>query len=511
MRQREGFARIACLTGLAALACCGLTGCDLAPDYQPPHPILPANYQGSGPFTVAHPLDQLPRGPWWQAFGDPVLNTLEVQLELDNPNLQAAYEAYTQSRDLAGDARAGLYPQLNAQVATTDNKQSEHRLFRNGGGGPNEQSSNTIGATVAWDPDLWSRIRNETKLYKEQAQATAADLASAQLSLEVELASDYMTLRGLDAQHAVYTQSIALYEKAVSITSMRLAGKIASALDVARAQNQLAAAEAQDTATLASRVTLQHAIAVLTGTNPSSFSIAPVADARLTVPVIPAGVPSALLQRRPDIAAAERFMAAASASIGVSRAAFYPDFVISLQSGFEDYGWSLASLPNSMWAVGASALLPLFEGGLRKAELQRSWSQYSQTADNYRATVLTAFQQVEDGLSLTNILATESAQQIAAVQSAVKAQNMTLALYTGGLDNYLDVTVSQVYALTAQIAAVQVETTRLQAAVNFIGALGGGWSRNDLPTPDQTLPFNPLSPHDAPGDVHVSHDTHPDG
>ncbi|WP_428374513.1 efflux transporter outer membrane subunit [Lichenicoccus sp.] len=499
----KGMARVACLTGLAALTCCDLAGCDLAPAYRPPHPILPASYQGSGPFTVARPLDQLPRGPWWQAFGDPVLDTLEAQLELDNPNLQAAYEAYTQARDLAGEARAGLYPQLNAQAGTSDNKQSEHRLFRNSSVGANEQSSNAIGATVAWDPDFWSRIRNETKLYKQQAQATAADLANARLSLEVELASDYMALRGLDAQHGVYSQSIALYRRAVGITAMRLAGKISSGLDVARAQNQLSAAEAEDTATLASRATLQHAIAVLTGTNPSSFVIGPVAEPRLAVPVIPAGVPSTLLQRRPDIAQAERSMASASTSIGVARAAFYPDVTISLQSGFEDYGWSLASLPNSLWAVGASAVLPLFEGGLRRAELQRSWSQYAQTADNYRATVLTAFQQVEDGLSLTDILATQSTQQIAAVQSAVKAQNMTLALYTGGLDNYLDVTVSQVYALTAQIAAVQVETARLQAAVNLIGALGGGWSTNELPTPDQTLPFNPLTPGRSPGDVHT--------
>nr|WP_321986344.1 efflux transporter outer membrane subunit [uncultured Lichenicoccus sp.] len=491
-------ARAAGLVGLAALA-----GCDLAPAYQPPHPILPASYRGSGPFTVAHPLDFLPRGPWWQGFGDPVLDTLEARLELDNPNLLAAYEAYTQARDLAGEARAGLFPQLSAQASTTDNKESAHRLFRGTATGTDEQSSNTIAATVAWDPDFWSRIRNETRLYKEQAQATSADLANARLSLEVELASDYMAMRGLDAQHAVYAQSIALYQKAVGITSMRLAGKIASGLDVARAENQLAAAEAQDTATEASRVTLQHAIAVLTGTNPSSFAIAPEAEAHMTVPVIPAGVPSTLLQRRPDIAAAERNMAAASASIGVSRAAFYPDVTISLQSGFQDYGWSLATLPNSMWAIGASAILPLFEGGLRKAELQRSWSQYSQTADNYRAIVLTAFQQVEDGLSLTGILATELTQQTAAVQSAVKAQNMTLALYTGGLENYLDVTVSQVYALTAQIAAVQVETTRLQAAVSLIGALGGGWSTHELPTPDQTLPFNPLSPDRSPGDVHT--------
>ena len=248
---------------------------------------------------------------------------------------------------------------------------------------------------------------------------------------------------------------------------------------------------------------MQHAIAVLVGVTPSDFVLPFEANARLTDPVIPVGVPSELLQRRPDIAAAERTMAAANAGIGVSRAAFYPDIQISAIGGFEDNGFDLASLANSFWAIGASAMLPLFEGGLRKAELQRSWSQFAQTTDNYRSTVLAAFQQVEDGLSLTTMLATQAQQEETAVRAAVKADKLTFDLYTGGLEDYLDVTVSQVYALTAQISEVEVQTQRLQAEVGLIRALGGGWITNELPTPDQTLPFNPLSTVASPGDVHT--------
>ncbi len=476
-----------------------LSGCDLAPTYRPPQLILPATYQGSGPFVVARPQDQLARGPWWTLFGDTVLDRLEDRLDADNPTLQAAQETYVQARDLAAEARAGLYPQLSTDADFTQNKQSEHRLFR-GVGGNNEATSNQIDATLSWEPDFWKAIGNQTKSRKALAQGTAAQVATARLSLQAELATDYMALRGLDAQHAVYVQTTAFYRNAVSITRMRFAGKIASALDVARAENQLASAEAFDTEVLAQRALLQHAIAVLAGVNPSVFTL-PEGHALLDVPTIPTGVPSGLLQRRPDIAQAERSMAAANATIGVTRAAFYPDVRLSAVSGFQDTGFNLASLPNSLWVVGAEAMLPLFEGGLRKAELQLSWSQLDQAADNYRATVLTAFQQVEDGLVLTDRLSTEATQQRTALQAALRAQSMTLSLYTGGLDNYLDVTVSQIAALTAEIAEVEVQTRRLQATVALISALGGGWSTGDLPTPDQTLPFDPLSPHDAPGNA----------
>ncbi len=493
-------ARVACLTALILLS-----GCDLAPFYRPPTFVLPASYRGTGPFEVAQPQDQLPRGAWWRMFGDPVLDRLEQQLDAGNPTLQAARETYTQARDVAAEARSGLYPQLTAGADLSENKQSEYRLFRSNRHTPNVEASNEINASATWEPDFWSRIRNQTKLAKEQAQAVAAEVASARLSLEAGLATDYITLRGLDSEHAVYVQTAGFYAKAVTITQQRLAGKIGSGLDVARAQNQFSAAQALDTEVLAQRAVVEHAIAILAGINPSVFSLPMVTGARMTVPNIPRQLPSELLQRRPDIAQQERYMAAANAAIGVSRAAFYPDIRLSAISGFQDAGFSLASLPNSLWAVGAQAMLPLFEGGLRRAVLQRSWSAFAQTGDDYRAAVLDAFGQVEDGLVLTERLATEAAQQQAALRAAVRAQSMSLTLFTGGLANYLDVTVSQIAALTAEIAEVQVQTRRLQAAVALIRALGGGWSAADLPTPDQTLPFDPLSLHSKPGDVHQLH------
>jgi len=478
-----------------------LGGCDLAPAYHPPEMILPASYQGSGPFHVAQPQDQLPRGPWWQMFGDPELDRLEEALDAANPNLQAAFESYTQSREIVAEARSGLFPQLSSQVFTTDNKQSEHRLFRPSTLGQNEMSSNEIAASATWDPDFWDRIRNETRSRKQLAQASAAQLATAQLSLEAELASDYMALRGFDMQHAVYQGTLRTYHKAVGITRQRLSGDISSGLDVARAENQLYAAEAADTAVVAQRAVLQHAIAVLAGANPSVFTIAQRSSLGVAMPQIPAGVPSQLLQRRPDIAEAERTMAAANSEVGVTRAAFYPDIMINAMSGFQDAGWSLASLPNSLWTVGAQAFLPLFEGGLRKAELDASWSVLSQQADYYRATVLAAFQQVEDGLTLTHELSVEERQQRAAFQAALRVEHMTLSLYTGGLDNYLDVTVAQIATLTAEIAETTIQTSQLQAEVSLVAALGGGWQTSDLPTLNQTLPFNPLSPGRQPGDV----------
>ena len=312
------------------------------------------------------------------------------------------------------------------------------------------------------------------------------------MSLQAELADDYIALRGLDRQLAIYHASIAYYEQAVRITMQRLQGRIGAALDVARARGQLNSTQALLNGAVGNRAVLQHAIAVLVNVNPSSFSIPEAAAERLTAPAVPVGVPSSLLQRRPDIAGAERQMASANAEIGVSRAAFYPNITLSANAGFEAAGFGLASLPNSLWMIGASAVMPLFEGGLRRAELQRSWSQYAQTRDNYRSIVLSAFQEVEDGLALTTNLQAQAQQQSQAVAEAGKAQTLTLQLYVGGLTNYLDALVAQQTELTALTTEVQVEVSRLQASVGLIRALGGGWSTADLPSEDGVLPFGPL-------------------
>jgi outer membrane protein, multidrug efflux system len=481
-----------------ALTSASLVSCDLAPTYERPHYLLPDSYQGSSPFQVARPDEVLSsRGDWWRLFGDTQLNQLEEELERANPTLEAAAEAYNQARDLAAEAQSRFYPRLAAEGLLSENQQSQHRLFRSGGTGPNQESSNLIAATASWEPDFWHSIRNRAHEQKRLAQASAADWAMARLSLEAELANDYAALRGLDAELEVLRQSIDSYSQEVAVTRLRFEGKIASGLDVERAWSQLRAAQAQQSDTELQRDLMQHAIAVLVGTTPSGFSLSPTNEPQMIAPKIPPGLPSELLERRPDIASAERQMAAASASIGVSRAAFYPNIIFSATGGFEDSGFNLLSLPNSLWSVGAGVMLPLFEGGLRRAELQRSWAQYAETRDKYRMTVLAAFQEVEDGLSETQRLATEAQQQHEASDHAAQALSISMVLYQDGLDNFLSVAVAQVQALAQRTIEVQVRTRQIQVSVALIRALGGGWTLRELPNEKQTVPFEPLDYGDA--------------
>jgi multidrug efflux system outer membrane protein len=481
--------------GLTAAVCAMLlSSCDLAPTYDPPRPDVPESYQGSTLFRAARPDAVLsPGGSWWTLFGDAELNQLEEQLEHANPTLQAAAEEYAQARDLAAEAQSALYPQFGIEAQSSQNKQSAHRLFRaSSTAGHTRQASNEITGTASWEPDFWGAIRNGARQQKRLAQASAADLATARLLLEAELANDYMGLRGLDAELEVLRRSIVAYKLEVEVTRLRAQGRIASGLDLARALSNLGAAEAQQSDTQLQRDVMQHAIAVLVGATPSRFTITPVNELEMIPPQIPAGLPSQLLERRPDVASAERQMAAANASIGVSRAAFYPNVTFGATGGFQDSALNLASLPNSLWSVGATAMLPLFEGGLRRAELQHSWSLYAQTCDDYRATVLAAFQDVEDGLSETQRLATEVKQQKLAADEADKALSIATMLFKDGLDNYLSVAVAQVQALAALTLEVQVRTRQLQAAVALVRALGGGWTVKALPSEKQTLPFGPL-------------------
>ena len=476
---------------VASVAVGLLAGCDLAPVYDPPHFILPDSYQGSAPFGVAHPDEALSaRGDWWTLFGDEQLNQLEDQLGRQNPTLQGAADAYAEARSLAAQAESKRAPQVSASAGVSDNKESVNRLFRSPTSrAPIREASNLWGVAASWEPDFWHALANGAHAQKRLAQASAADLATARLSLQAELANDYVAVRGLDAQLDVLRQSIASYQAAVEVARLRTLGKIASGLDLARALSQLESAQAQETETRLQRDLMQHAVAVLIGAMPSTFSLAPVSKFGLTPPQLPAGVPSALLQRRPDIASAERQMAAANASIGVARAAFYPNVTFSLAGGFQDSGFNLLSLPNSFWSVGAGAMLPLFDGGLRRAQLRQSWAQYAQTRDYYRATVLAAFQEVEDGLSQTQRLATEDTQQREASDQAVQALSISTLLYKDGLDNYLSVAVAQVQALDAQLSEVQIRIRQIQGAVSLIRALGGGWTVQALPDEKQTLQF----------------------
>jgi NodT family efflux transporter outer membrane factor (OMF) lipoprotein len=456
-----------------------LSGCDFAPLYHAPDMALPAQYSGVSPFIRAMPDAPALTDHWWMLYQDDTLSSLEQHLNEANPDLAAAIDIYAQARAVTGEARAALLPQIGLNAGVSENKESAHTLFHTDTS-PDQQQWTTMGAAISWLPDFWGSARNRLRMAQHNAQASAADLAAARLSLETELASDYMAMRGLDAEHAAYQRAIALYRNALNITQMRLADKIAAGIDVARAQNQLASAQAADTEVLAQRAVLEHAVAVLAGINPIGFHLHSESDMHIAVPAMPLAMPSVLLQRRPDIAAAERRMAAANANIGIARAAFFPSINLGASGGLADTGWQLASLPNALWVVGASVMQPVFEGGLRRARLKASWAQFAQTRDQYRSVVLRAFREVEDNISLSDRLAQETAEQTTALHAAQRVQGMALTLYTGGIDNYLNVTVAQIAALEAEIASVKLQTRRLQTSIALIAALGGGWDASSI-------------------------------
>lgn len=473
-----------------------LTGCDLAPHYRPPRYIYPNGWKGQGVLEDARPNDAASRGTWWEVFRDPELNKLETLLAENNPDLQAQAEIFTQARDVAREAEAQLYPQAGATGGMSNNRASRTRLWRTqSSASPIYMSNVFYSGAATWEPDFFDQIRNTERGQRNLAQAAAADYANLRLMLQAELASTYIGLRGLDAQIAVYRDSITYFEAAVNITRLRQAGAIAAGLDVSRAENQLHSTIAALEGVQAQREVLEHAIAVLVNRAPAAFSIA-ARKRDVVLPYdtvrVPQGLPSQLLERRPDIAAAERRLSSASHAIGVARAAFYPVVTFSLNGGFENNGFSLGNLANSMWSYGVQAVEPAFTGGLRRAALQQAWAQYHQYADAYRGTILSAFQDVEDGLSQTRFYDRQTKQQYEAVSAALRTQRMTMALYTGGLTNYLDVVVAQQAALTARIAAVQAQTVQLQATVRLIRALGGGWTRQSLPTMSQIDPIHPL-------------------
>jgi len=471
-----------------ALSTIAVAGCNKPPQYTPPKMALAPAWSGEGIFKVATPQDGVLRKDWWALFDDPELTDLENKAAAANPDLQAAAERFTQSRYLITEAHSRLLPHVGLGAAASDNKSSEHRLFRSPED-PLYGTDESYGAEASWEPDIWRKIRNTTEMRKQLAQADAADLALTRLSIQAELAEDYMRLRGLDVQDAIYRQSIASYKDAVSITQIRLNGDIAPRSDVTRAQNQLSGTEAQEINLRMERSLLEHAIAILTNQAPTGFHIAPRDTFGVRLPTIPIGVPSTLLQRRPDIASAERHMAAANTAIGISKAAFYPDIRIGAAAGFSDDGFGLANMANSFWSYGMSGALPLFQGGERRAELQRSYAEYRQTTDEYRSTVLNAFREVEDSLSRLRYLSGEEQKREEASTAALQTQKMQMQLYTGDLTNYLDVVVAQIAALDARLATVEVQTARLEGAVRMVRSLGGGWDVSGIPAEDQLNPM----------------------
>ena len=481
---------------LALLALCTLAGCKVGPDYERPPAALPVAYKELAGWKQGQPQDAIDRGRWWEIFGDPVLSALEREVDISNQNLKQAEAAYRQSVAIVAEARAQLYPTVTLDASGTRS--------RGGGGGASTlrsagssissrpRSSYTLETSASWDLDVWGRIRRAAEGDVASAQASAADLASARLSAQAQLATTYFQLRQQDALKTLLDQNIADFTRSLQITRNQYDAGIAARSDVISAETTLKTTQAQAIGVGVTRATLEHAIAVLVGRSPADLSIA---AGRLpeTVPGVPVAVPSTLLERRPDIAAAERQVQAANAQIGVAVAAYYPTVSLSALYGFVgDPLNSLITAANHVWSLGASASEVVFSAGARTAQVEAARAAYDGSVASYRQTVLAGFRQVEDELSSLRILADQAAAEAEAVAAAQQAVQILLNEYQAGIVAYTGVITAQATALADQQQAVAIQASRLIAAVTLIEALGGGWEASQLPEDIETP--NPLIP-----------------
>jgi NodT family efflux transporter outer membrane factor (OMF) lipoprotein len=451
-----------------------LGACSLAPPLKTPHIPAADAYKELGPWTQAQPADRLPRDSWWTLYHNSELDGLEKRLVDGSPTLAAALANYAQARAVSDQARAGLFPTLGINAGVEHARESTNAplITRST---PRYFDDNTLSGTVSYELDLWGQIRNEVAEGEANAAASAADLENARLSLIAQLVDDYIQLRALDRDSDILDQTVQAYSRALRLTELRHNAGIAPGLDVSQAQNQLAAARSQVAQTLAQRALMEHAIAALLGVSASTFAVKPqIVD--IALPQIPSGVPATLLQRRPDIAAAQRRMIAANANIGVARAAYFPTLTLGAQGGYQSTAFSSwLTAPSSFWAIGPNAVLSVFDGGLRRAEVAQARAQFDASAANYRSTVVSAFQQVEDDLATLNHDHDAALQERAAVDAAQRTVGFAMILYKQGATDYLTVVTAQTALLQNQLQALDLDTQQLRASVDLIRALGGGW------------------------------------
>jgi NodT family efflux transporter outer membrane factor (OMF) lipoprotein len=450
---------------LFALAASLLAGCAVGPAYQRPSTPEPAAFKEAQGWVPAAPADALERGPWWKLFNDPVLDQLADSVEVSNQNVAAAVASYEQARALVAQQRASLFPTvvLNgaADRAGTRTKGADN-LYRLSVGG-------------SWEPDVWGRLRAGVSAATANAQASAADLASARLSAQGELATDYFSLRQIDAQRALLATTIEGYKRVLEITQNRYKAGIAAHSDVLQAQTQLANAQTDELTAVRQRAQFEHAIAILVGKAPADFSL-PVVPWQVSIPEIPTGVPSTLLQRRPDVAAAERRVASANEQIGIARAAYFPNIGLSANIGSAASAVpELLRASNVAWSFGLSAAQTLFNAGATRASVQGAEAQHQVAVARYRQTVLDAFGDVEDQLTATHVLAQQQDLRRQAAEAANQVEEQILNRYKAGQVSYTDVVTAQVTALSARRSLVQVQADRQNTAVALIQSLGGGW------------------------------------
>jgi len=467
---------------IAILVLALLTGCAVGPDYKRPPAMasVPDTYAGAtNGWKLAAPQGQFPKGNWWTVFGDPELNSLELQASAENLQLQAAVARFDEARAQMDVTRAGLFPNADISGSATRQRVSPNTPSLTTGqpiGAANTYNDFTLPLDFSYELDLWGRVRRTVESARAQAQASADDLAAIKLAIQAEVAVDYFTLRALDSERAVLRSSITVFSKSLDLTKSQRTGGIATDLEVAQAETVLKTTQAQVPAVSLQRAQLEHALAVLTGQPASSFRIAEQLLA-VTPPAIPPGVPSELLERRPDISAAERRMAAANASIGVAKAAFFPTIELNGLVGLESVNAGTVFNGSSrLWAVGPSLTLPVFEGGRLRAGLHLAQATYEEMVDNYRDTVLNGFAEVEDSLAAQTLLASQYAAENDALIAARRELEIANNRYRDGLITYLDVATAENTTLNLEFSTVQLRGQQLVAAVTLVKSLGGGWS-----------------------------------
>ncbi len=458
-----------------ALAATLLTACTMGPDYVRPTAAVPAAYKEDPNWKPATPADHLPREAWWEVFGDPGLNALAVQVELSNQTVQAAAARYRAAQTLVAQARAGFFPKVtgSASVVRSQSMIGAGQVAT-AAGGP-RTTTEAVALSVPWEIDLWGRVARQVEANQASADVSAADLESARLSAQATLAQDYFLLRVSDAQKALMDRTVAAYQRALDITRNRYAAGVVPQSDVVLAETQLKTSEAQSIDLGVQRAQLEHAIAVLIGRPPAALALAPAAPPQ-GFPVIPAEVPSQLLERRPDIASAERLAAAANAQIGVARAAYFPTLTLTGSAGYQGANLGkLIGIANPYWSVGPALAATLFDAGLRRAQNAQALANYEAAVATYRQTVLGGFKEVEDNLAALRILSEEAAVQEAALQAARRSVELTLNQYKAGTVSYLNVVTLQAVQLSSERTALDIQGRRLTAGVLLIKALGGGW------------------------------------
>jgi NodT family efflux transporter outer membrane factor (OMF) lipoprotein len=473
MRRRRHSARSAAVVAWAML---GAVGCSFAPHYKVPDtPAPPAQYKELGDWKVAQPQDAAPRGEWWMLYSDAELDTLEDRIPA-NLSLKAAFARLQQARAQYRIARADLFPSITADPYATRERFSLNAP-KSVPGYPSTVNDFLVGADFSYEIDLWGRVRNEVTSAKASRQASAADYASIELSVRAQLAEDWFTLRSDDAQSRLLDKTVGDYEQSLKLTTDLFNGGAAALADVAQAQAQLDNARTQAADIKLQRAQVEHAIAVLVGENPSAFSLPFNAlPIEVVPPTIDPGLPSSLLERRPDVAEAERKVASANAQIGVARAAYFPNITLAASAGVESIKTSnLFEAPSRYWSVGPEVSVPIFEGGRLVGETERVKAVYAEQVADYRNTVLTAYQDVEDNLIALRQLAQESETDAAAVLATGVALQQAQDRYRAGIVTFLEVSTAETAALQAQIQAVTIQARRMSASVLLVKALGGGW------------------------------------